>query len=133
MQRRIATSSRPWEEQAGFSRGIRVGNLVEVSMTSPAGPDGEILHAGKVYEQTKASLEVIGGVLEELGASFSDVYRTRMYPLDMSQWAQAGRAHKEIFAAIRPVTGWVGLAAFFHPDIVVEVEVTAIVDGPPDG
>jgi len=131
MERRMVTSSRPWEEQAGFSRGIRVGNLVEVSMTSPAGPDGEILHPGKVYQQTKASLEIIGEVLAELGASFKDVYRTRMYLLDMSQWAEAGRAHKEVFADIRPVTGWVGLAAFFHPDIVVEVEVTAIVDDAP--
>lgn len=128
MERRNIGSGQPWESQAGFSRAVRIGNIVETSMTSPAGPDGKILFPGDVYRQTKACLEIIGEALAEAGASFEDVYRSRMYLTDMTKWPDAGRAHAEVFADIKPVTGWVGLAAFFDPDIVVEVEVTAIVD-----
>lgn len=129
LQRKTVLTGRPWEAQAGFSRATRLGNVVEVSMTSPSGPDGKILHAGDVYEQTKCALAIIGDALAELGATFGDVARTRMYLTDMSRWDEAGRAHAEVFSAILPATGWIGVAGFFHPDIAVEVDAVAYLDG----
>ncbi len=127
MKRQNISSGRPWEAQAGFSRAVRLGNIIDLSMTSPAAPDGTILYPGDVYRQTRLCLEIIGQSLSQAGASFSDVFRTRMYLTDMSRWPDAGRAHAEVFGEILPTTGWVGLAGFFDPDIDVEVDAMAFI------
>jgi len=119
------TTSRPWEAQNGFSRAVRIGNLVETSLCSPAGPDGKILYPGDVYRQTLASLEVIGDALKALGMGFEDVIKTRIYVADPTHWVESGRAHAEIFKDIQPTLGWIYMSAFFDPDITVEVECTA--------
>ena len=129
MQRKSVLTGRPWEAQAGFSRATRLGNVVEVSMTSPSGPEGKILYAGDVYRQTKCALAIIGEALAELGATFEDVARTRMYLTDITRWDEAGRAHAEVFSGIRPATGWIAVAGFFHPDIAVEVDAVAYLEG----
>lgn len=119
------TTSRPWEAENGFSRAVRIGNLVETSLCSPAGPDGSILYPGDVYRQTQASLAMIGDALHALGMGFEDVIKTRIYVADPTHWVESGRAHAEVFKDIRPALGWIYMSAFFHPDITVEVECTA--------
>ena len=119
------TTSRPWEAENGFSRAVRIGNLVETSLCSPACPDGSILYPGDVYRQTQVSLAMIGDALKALGMGFEDVIKTRIYVADPTHWVESGRAHAEVFKDIRPTLGWIYMSAFFHPDITVEVECTA--------
>ena len=125
MKRRIVTTSRPWEAQNGYARAVRIGNLVETSLCSPAAPDGTILFPGDVYRQTQVSLGMVGDALTELGMGFEDVIKTRIYVVDPKHWIESGRAHAEVFRDIRPALGWIYMSAFFHPDITVEVECTA--------
>ncbi len=125
LKRRMYGTSRPWERENGFSRAVRIGNLVETSLCSPSAPDGSILFPGDVYQQTKASLVLIGEALNALGMDFRDVIKTRIYVADPQHWVESGRAHAEVFRDIRPALGWVYMSAFFNPDITVEVECTA--------
>ncbi|NKB57417.1 MAG: RidA family protein [Alphaproteobacteria bacterium] len=126
--RKLVSSGRPWEDMAGYSRAVRVGNMIEIGLTSPSAPDGSILHDGDVYRQTQLCLEIVGEALEQAGASFGDVIKTNIMMLDTTQWADAAKAHAEIFKDIRPALSFVGVSGFFDPAIHVEVEVTAYVD-----
>jgi len=125
LQRQIYTTSRPWEAENGFARAVRIGNLAETSLCSPAAPDGAILFPGDVYRQTQFCLVLIGESLRALGMDFQDVIKTRIYVADPRHWVESGRAHAEVFKEIRPALGWVYMSAFFDPDIMVEVECTA--------
>lgn len=125
LKRQIYSTERPWEAENGFSRAVRIGNLVETSLCSPAAPDGTILFPGDVYRQTQACLVLIGESLHALGMDFQDVIKTRIYVADPRHWVDSGRAHAEVFKDIRPTLGWIYMSAFFNPDIVVEVECTA--------
>jgi enamine deaminase RidA (YjgF/YER057c/UK114 family) len=118
-------TARPWEEQCGYSRAVRVGNLIDTSLTSPASASGAILHPGDVYRQTLVCLDIIKASIEELGGALKDVIRTRIYLADPARWPDAGKAHKEVFGDIRPTLGWIYMSGFFNPDIAVEVEGTA--------
>ena len=125
LKRQLYGTSRPWEAENGFSRAVRIGNLVETSLCSPSAPDGTILFPGDVYRQTQAALAMIGEALNALGMDFKDVIKTRIYVADPRHWVDSGRAHAEVFKDIRPTLGWIYMSAFFNPDIVVEVECTA--------
>ena len=124
-ERRNLITNRPWEAQCGFARAVRIGNLVETSLCSPAGDDGTIQFPGDIYRQTQVCLRIIGGFLRELGMDYPDVIKTRIYLAATAGWVEAGRAHAEIFGSIRPALGFVYMSGFFHPDIAVEVECTA--------
>jgi enamine deaminase RidA (YjgF/YER057c/UK114 family) len=128
MTRQLVSANRPWERIVGYSRAVRVGNVIEVSGTAPAGTDGEILARGDVSAQAREALRIIGEALAEAGASFADVIRTRIFLRDASDWEEAGRAHGEVFAEIRPANTIVGVTGFVHPDILVEIEATAITE-----
>ncbi len=129
MSRQSVQTARPWEVQGGYSRAVRIGNLVETSLTSPAGPDGTILYPGDVEKQTAVSLQIIGEALRELGFDFADVIKTRIYLVEAHRWSEAAKAHHAVFATIRPALGFVYMSAFFHPDIAVEVECSAYREG----
>lgn len=126
--RKLVSSGRPWEAIAGYSRAVRVGNMIEIGLTSPSAADGSILHDGDVYRQTQLSLEIVGAALAEAGASFGDVIKTNIMMLDTTQWADAAKAHAEVFKDIRPALSFIGVSGFFDPAIHVEVEVTAYID-----
>ncbi len=126
--RKLVTSNRPWEDQVGYSRAIRVGPVIEIGLTSPSAPDGTILHAGDVYKQTIECLKIIGDALEEAGASFDDVIKTNIMMLDTTKWADAGRAHAEVLGHVRPALSFIGVSGFFDPLIELEVEVTAYIE-----
>jgi enamine deaminase RidA (YjgF/YER057c/UK114 family) len=102
--------------------------MIEIGLTSPSAPDGSILYAGDVYRQTQLSLRIVGEALEQAGASFGDVIKTNIMMLDTTQWADAAKAHAEVFSDIRPALSFVGVSGFFDPEINVEVEVTAYID-----
>ena len=123
--RQLISSGAPWEAVVGYSRAVRVGNVVEVSGTTAQ--DGDAVTGADVYLQTKRVLEKIGEALTLAGASFADVVRTRMFVTDTSQWEAVGRAHGEVFGAIRPATSMVEVRALIDPRMLVEIEATAII------
>jgi len=126
--RKRVEANRPWATVMGYSRAVRVGNVIEVAGTAPAAPDGTILAPGDVEGQTRAALATIGEALAELGASFHDVVRTRILLADETRWEEAARAHGEVFRDVRPANTTVGGLRFVDPAILVEVEVTAVID-----
>lgn len=125
MSRRAFATDRPWEAACGYARAVRVGPYAETSLCSPCAPDGAVLHAGDVYRQTLACLDLVREGLEGVGLALEDVVKTRIYVADPAHWVESGRAHGEVFGAIRPALGWVYMTGFFAPGITVEVEATA--------
>lgn len=125
MQRLNISSGAPWEAKVGYSRAVRIGNVVEVSGT--VSQDGDkVIGINDPYEQTKHALAKIEAALVKAGASLHDVVRTRMYVTDISQWEEIGRAHGEFFQAIRPATTMIEVSRLISPELLVEIEATAI-------
>jgi enamine deaminase RidA (YjgF/YER057c/UK114 family) len=127
MRQRVSSGA-PWEPIVGYSRAVRVANHVHVSGTVSVDADGAVVGPGDPYAQAKHILEKIRTVLAEVGASFGDVIRTRMFVTDISRWEDIGRAHGEVFADIRPVTTMVEVSQLISPELLVEIEVEAIVE-----
>lgn len=125
MQRVNISTGAPWEAKVGYSRAVRIGNLVEVSGTVSADGD-KIVGGNSAYEQTKHALAKIEAALVKAGASLHDVVRTRMYVTDISRWEEIGRAHSEFFQAIRPATTMVEVSRLIDPALLVEIEATAV-------
>ncbi len=123
--RRHASSGSPLEPRIGFSRAVRVGSYICVAGTAPIDQAGGPTPDG-VYAQTKLVLEIIGGALAGVGASFTDVVRTRVMLTDISQWQEAARAHGEVFGDIRPAATFVEVSGFIDPAWLVEMEIDAV-------
>lgn len=117
----------PWESIVGYCRAVRVGSHVAVTGTASVGDDGELVGVGDAYVQAKRCLKIIEQALNEAGSGLSDVVRTRIFVTDIGQWEDIGRAHREVFADIRPATTMVEVSRLIDPDMLVEIEADAII------
>lgn len=125
MQRINISSGAPWEAVVGYSRVVRMGQLVFVTGTT-AVREGVVQHPNDMYAQTKLCLDIIERYLKEAGATMADVVRTRIFVTDISQWQACGRAHGEVFANILPCTTMVQVSALIDPAMLVEIEADAV-------
>lgn len=126
-KRNNISSGSPWEASIGYSRAVRVGNRVYVSGTAAVDADGKTVGPGDGYEQTRFILQKIGKALAQAGASFEDVVRTRIFITDFTHEDGVGRAHGEVFKDIRPATSMIQIAGLIRPDMVVEIEMDAVI------
>ena len=126
MKRLNISSGAKWEEIVGYSRAVRLGNVVEVSGTT-AVIDGKVVGIKEAYAQTKAVLQKVETALKQAGASINDVVRTRMFVTDITRWEEYPRAHNEFFKDIKPTTSIVEVKALIDPDMMIEMEATAII------
>lgn len=126
MQKQLISSGTKWEDIVGYSRAVRVGNIVEVAGTTAMDGD-QLIGKGDVYAQSKFIFQKIEKALQQAGANMTDVVRTRMYVTDISRWEEVGRAHGEFFKTIKPASTMIEVSGLVNPDMLVEIEVTAVV------
>ena len=117
-----------WEVEVGYSRAVRVGSHIFVSGTTAALPDGTIAGLGDEFIQTQQALSNACRALAELGAGARHVVRTRMFVTNIRNWEAVGRAHAEVFGDVRPATSMLQVAALIDPNMLVEIELDAIID-----
>ena len=128
MTRKLISSGSPYEPSIGFSRAVRVGNLISVSGTAPIGPDRKTVSPGNPSAQARRCFEIIQAALEDTGSSLSDVVRTRILLTNIDDWEKVAEVHGEFFRDVRPASTIVQVSRFIDADWLVEIEADAVID-----
>jgi enamine deaminase RidA (YjgF/YER057c/UK114 family) len=127
MERVNYSSGAKWEEIVGYSRAVRMGNIIEITGTVAVDENNNLVGGNNAYEQSKYIIQKIEKVLKRAGASLEHVIRTRMFVTDISRWEEYGKAHGEFFGEIKPCTTMVEVKGLISPEYLIEIEATAIV------
>jgi enamine deaminase RidA (YjgF/YER057c/UK114 family) len=128
--RKLVSSGSPYEPIVGFSRAVRVGDMIAVSGTAPIGPDRKTVGIGDPAAQARRCLQIIAAALESAGASLRQVVRTRTLLTRIEDWQVVAAVHGEFFRDIRPANTVMQVSRFIDPDWLVEFEADAVVDQP---
>jgi enamine deaminase RidA (YjgF/YER057c/UK114 family) len=128
MLRQLISSCSPFEKPIGFSRAVRVGNMITVSGTAPIAPGGGTAYPGDLYRQAQTCIEIIKTAIESAGGTLADVIRTRIMLTNIDRWQEAAKAHGEFFGEIRPASTFVEVSRFIDGDWLVEIEADAVVE-----
>jgi enamine deaminase RidA (YjgF/YER057c/UK114 family) len=120
-------SGTPWEPVVGYARAVQAGDTVHVSGTTGTDPSGKVLAPGDMYAQTVQSIRNIENALKRLGLGLEHVVRTRVFVTDIDRWQEVAKAHAELFGEIHPATSMVGVTRLIDPEMLVEIEATAVV------
>ena len=121
------SSESPFEDIIGFSRAVRVGNLIVISGTAPVQPNGLTAFKDDVYGQTKYCFQIIEKTLKKAGSTLKDIVRTRIMLVKISTWKEAAQAHVEIFKDIKPACTFVEISRFINEEWLVEIEADGII------
>jgi enamine deaminase RidA (YjgF/YER057c/UK114 family) len=127
MERINYSSGSKWEDIVGYSRAVKVGNILELSGTVASGPDGVVIGINDAYAQTRYVYEKIEKVLHTAGSSMKDVVRVRMFVTDISRWQDYAKAHSEFFKDIKPCNSMIEVKGLIESEYLVEIEVSAII------
>jgi len=127
MKRTNYSSGAKWEDIVGYSRAVRVGNIIEVTGTVAVDENNQLVGKDDAYAQTKFIIEKIERVLKSAGSSLKDIVRTRMFVTDISRWEEYGKAHGEFFGQIKPCTSMIEVKGLIAPEYLIEIEATAII------
>ena len=118
-----------WEPIVGYSRAVRIGQMVAVSGSAAVDADGALVGEGDAYLQAQQCIKVIEEALGQAGAGLADVMRTRTFVTDIELWPEIARAHQEAFGDVMPATSMVEVSRLIDPAMLVEIEADAIVAG----
>lgn len=127
MQRTNYSSGAKWEDIVGYSRAVKIGNLIEVTGTVAVDENNNLVGKDDAYAQTKFIIEKIESILKRAGASLQDVVRTRMFVTDIARWEEYGKAHGEFFSQVKPCTSMIEVKGLIDPDYLIEIEASAII------
>jgi enamine deaminase RidA (YjgF/YER057c/UK114 family) len=127
MKRTNFSSGAKWEDLVGYSRAVKMGNIIEVTGTVAVDENNQLVGENSAYDQTHYVLQKIEKVLIRAGASMKDVIRTRIYVTDISRWEEYGKAHGAFFSEIKPCTTMVEVKGLIDPSFLVEIEASAII------
>lgn len=127
MERKLISSGSVWEEKFGYSRAVKVGNMVFVAGTTATDENSNVMHTGDAYSQAVVIIKKIEKALKQAEASLKDIVRLTIYVTDIAQGMEVGRAMGEYFKDIKPANTMVEVSAFVHPDMLVEISADAVI------
>ena len=127
MERLNISSGSEYEKPIGFSRAVRIGNIISVAGTAPIAQDGTTAYPNDLYNQTKRCLEIMKKAIIDAGGQMENVIRTRIFLKNISDWKKAAKAHGEYFSEIRPASTFVEIKSFIKDDWLVETEADCVI------
>lgn len=127
MKRQLISSGAKWEDIVGYSRAVRVGNIITVAGTTAVDEQGNTVGKNDIYKQSCFIIKKMEKALQAAGASLQDVVSTKMYVTNISKWEAVGKAHGEFFGKIKPAATMVEVSALIHPDLLIEIEAMAVI------